>query len=88
MVFENDKIDPAVKELVNDMWVIADGKLSLWDGGLNSLDMSFYLNHSVHGANMVAENEGEVFIAARDIKKGEELFVDYGTYAENSHVGR
>jgi hypothetical protein len=85
LVFENEKIDPAVKELVNDLYVIADGKLNLWEGGMNALDIGFFINSS-DNPNMIAEPNGESFISARDIKKGEELFVDYGTYAENKEV--
>ena len=85
LVFENEKIDPAVKELVNDMYVIAEGKLNLWEGGLNALDIGFFINSS-ENPNMTADIDGESFIAARDIKRGEELFVDYGTYAENTKV--
>jgi len=83
-VFENDKIDPAVKELVNHMYIVADGKLNLFNGGLNGINLSFFVNSSSGNPNMVAENDGANFVAARDIKKGEELFVDYETYAENS----
>jgi hypothetical protein len=85
LVFENEKIDPAVKKLVNDMYVVAEGKLNLWEGGLNALDIGFFINSSEH-PNMVAESGAESFVAMRDIKKGEELFVDYGTYAENKEV--
>jgi SET domain-containing protein len=84
-IFENDKIDPAVKELVNDMYVIGEGVLHLWGAGLNALDMSFFINHTEEAGmmNMEAKEGAEGFVAARDIKKGEELLVDYGTYAEN-----
>ena len=85
LIFENGKIDPAVKELVNDMYVVAEGKLNLWEGGLNALDIGFFINSS-ENPNMAAEPGAESFVATRDIKKGEELFVDYGTYAENKEV--
>jgi hypothetical protein len=81
-VFKNPKISPEVKELVNDMYAIGDGRLNLWEGGLNALDIGFFVNHS-EPANLVSEENGERFIAARDIKKGEELFVNYGEYADN-----
>lgn len=82
-VFKNKKIDPAVKDLVNDMYVVGEGALHLWGGGMNGLDISFFLNHS-EDPNMTAEDGAEGFFAARDIKKGEELLTDYGTYAENA----
>ncbi|MDE2019257.1 MAG: SET domain-containing protein-lysine N-methyltransferase [Patescibacteria group bacterium] len=83
LVFNNDRIDPAVKELVNDMYGIGDGRLNLWQGGLNGIDISFFMNHSEKNPNMLSKESGEYFITAREIKKGEELFADYGVYAEN-----
>jgi len=82
LVFENPKIDPAVKELVNDIYAVSDGKLSMWEGGLNGLDIGFFVNHSKN-PNLAAEEGGAVFIAMRDIKKGEELFADYRGYLDN-----
>ncbi len=87
LVFKNEKIPSEVKRLVNEMWVVYEGKLNLYDGGLNALDISFFLNHSARNANVIAEHEGAVFVTARDVKKGEELLVDYGTYAENKDEG-
>jgi hypothetical protein len=84
-IFENGKIDPAVKELIDDMYVVADGELNLFNGGMNGINLSFFVNYSADKPNMEAINDGANFIAARDIKKGEELFVNYETYAENVH---
>ena len=41
------------------------------------MDMANYLNHS-NTPNIISVNEGEYFETLREIKKGEELFVDYG----------
>lgn len=84
-VFENEKIDPAVKQLVNDMYVVAEGKITLWQGGMNALDIAFFINYSKE-PNMASEEDGAVFVTARDIKKGEELFADYREYADNIGV--
>lgn len=49
--------------------------------GCKVMDMASYLNHS-NTPNIISINDGIVFEALRDIKKGEELFVDYGTIVE------
>lgn len=45
--------------------------------GFKMADLVIYLNHADE-PNVASINEGEDFIALRDIKAGEELFVDYG----------
>ncbi len=81
-VFKNSKIDPAVKKLASDMYSVSSGRLYLYKGGLNAIDISFFLNHSKK-PNLIAKHGGYFFVAARKIKKGEELFSDHSTYAEN-----
>ncbi len=81
-VFDNLKIDPAVKKLASDVFSASKGKLYLYKGGLNAVDISFFLNHS-EKPNLTAKHGGDFFVAARKIKKGEELFSDHRTYAEN-----
>jgi SET domain-containing protein len=43
--------------------------------GLNTFDMAIYLNHSKK-PNLRFKKAG-VLIALRDVKKGEEMFIDY-----------
>jgi SET domain-containing protein len=77
---EQDKeIHPNVIKYAKDVCAIQDGQIWLNARGLNSIPLSYFLNHS-ETPNMVEQNEGEEFIAARDIKEGEELTVDYRTY--------
>ena len=45
--------------------------------GFKMIDPVIYLNHA-DIPNIQSINDGEDFIALRDIKAGEELFVDYG----------
>jgi SET domain-containing protein len=49
--------------------------------GCKIMDMANYLNHS-STPNIVSVEEGKWFEAIRDIKEGEELFVDYGEIVE------
>lgn len=46
--------------------------------GFKKLDLSHFINHS-DTPNIISIEEGEYFEALRDIKAGEELFIDYGT---------
>jgi SET domain-containing protein len=79
---ENKKIDPAVKKFADDVSPAHKGMLYLCRQGLNAIDISFYLNHS-NKPNVATKDDSWSFFAARNIKKGEELFSDYETYAEN-----
>ena len=49
--------------------------------GFNVIDPVIYLNHS-ELPNVISIDEGNDFEALRDIKAGEELFVDYGQIVE------
>lgn len=69
------------KQMVRDFCVLQDGVYFVPDYGLDAIDKSYFLNHSAK-PNMVAKDDGEVFVTARRIKKGEELVADYGQYHE------
>ena len=49
--------------------------------GFKMVDLVIFLNHD-HDPNVASINEGEYFEALRDIKAGEELFIDYGEIVE------
>ena len=51
------------------------------DYGFKVMDLVNYLNHS-SSPNIISIKDGEEFEALRDIKAGEELFVDYHYLAE------
>ncbi len=78
---EIDELEDGVKKLVTDFCPLQDGVYWLPSVGIQAIDKSYYLNHS-STPNMVTNDEGETFITIRDIKKGEELTVDYNTYDE------
>lgn len=73
--------DEAVKNLVRDFCARQNGVYFVPDYGIDAIDKSFYLNHS-DDANMETFDEGETFVAARDILPGEELTADYHAYNE------
>ena len=47
------------------------------DYGFKKMDLVNFLNHS-DTPNVISINDGEFFEAIRNIKQGEELFIDYG----------
>lgn len=47
------------------------------DYGFKKMDLVNFLNHA-DTPNIISINDGEFFEAVRDIKQGEELFIDYG----------
>jgi SET domain-containing protein len=75
------------KELVRDFCALQDGVYYVPDYGIDAISKFYYLNHSSR-PNMVTPDKGETFLAARDIKPGEELTADYDTYHETTHFHR
>lgn len=72
--------DKEVLKMIDDFFVIEkDGKVLIPESGLNGMDISFFLNNSKN-PNVKAVNDGLNFLTSREIKKGEELTVSYGTY--------
>jgi SET domain-containing protein len=53
------------------------------DHGCKIMDMANYLNHS-SSPNIQSVEEGAYFETLRDIKKGEELLVDYGEIVQGT----
>ncbi len=51
------------------------------DHGFKKVDLSLFINHS-DTPNIISVQEGEYFEAIRNIKEGEELFLDYGEIVE------
>ena len=85
MIENNPKIDLAVKKLANDMYPLHDGRLYMYRRGLNAIDIGFFVNHS-RKANVIIDDMSACF-AARNIKKGEELFTNYEEYSEDAISG-
>ena len=74
-------ISPEHKKLYDDFCVF-DGPIVWVPKSFNSISVGWYLNNS-KTPNMRAHPDGEYFFAIRDIKKGEELTVDYDTYSDH-----
>ena len=74
---------PFLQKLIIDFISPDDkGYYSVPEDGFNSLDISFYMNHS--GKPNVKAIEDEcyffAFVTTRNIKAGEELYIDYGKF--------
>jgi SET domain-containing protein len=71
-----------IKRLYDDFCVLNDRKFGC-PKGFNNLTVSWYINEPLEGQkpNVVCDSEYE-FFAARDIRAGEELTVDYSTYSD------
>jgi SET domain-containing protein len=65
------------KELIETYCLYDDENYYVPDYGFKVMDLVNYLNHS-NTPNIISVNDGEYFQAIRNIKKGEELFVNYG----------
>jgi SET domain-containing protein len=69
-----------VKDFIETYYLYDEEKYFIPDFGCKIMDMASYLNHS-SSPNIISRNEGEYFESLRDIHKGEELLVDYGSIA-------
>jgi hypothetical protein len=71
-----------IRRLYDDFCVIKNGKYGC-PKGFNNLTVSWYINEPAAGqrSNVVCCGKYD-FVAARDIRAGEELTVDYSTYSE------
>ena len=83
---DNDikNVNPEIKKILKDFF--GDEKSVNYDvlySGPNNINISFYMNHSNKPNIDVIEDKNNKyfnFIANRNIKKGEELFINYNDY--------
>lgn len=79
-VTATSRLAPAIKALYKD-FCVQDGKKYGCPRNFNDITVSWYLNHSDH-PNVICKSDYR-FVAARSIRKGEELTTDYSTYSAN-----
>ena len=78
-----NKLHPEVKKLINDFYHKENKVYSIPYKGLNSNDISFYMNTSNKpniGFKTIKNCSLVVFNTLRKIKKGEELFINYNDF--------
>jgi SET domain-containing protein len=69
------------KWLVENYCLYDDENYFIADYGFKKMDLVNFLNHSDE-PNVISINDGEYFEATREIKKDEELTIDYGEIVE------
>lgn len=70
----------ATKDLIHDFFPKTGPKYFIPEFGLNSLNVSFFLNHS-DDANIMNYEDGRM-VALKDIKNGEELTSNYSVFSD------
>ncbi|MEI9935335.1 MAG: SET domain-containing protein [Ferruginibacter sp.] len=65
------------KKLIETYCLFDNDNYFIPDYGFKIMDLVNFLNHSEE-PNIISINDGEFFETIRDIKAGEELFVNYG----------
>lgn len=78
---ETDALPVHAKELVENYCLFDKENYFIPALGFKAIDLSLFLNHS-DTPNVFSVNDGEYFETLRDIKKGEELFINYGDIVE------
>jgi SET domain-containing protein len=74
---EIDLLPNHSKELIENYCLYDADHYYVPANGFKKLDLVVFLNHS-STPNLKSVNEGAFFVTLRDIKKGEELLIDYG----------
>ncbi|MEJ7589604.1 MAG: SET domain-containing protein [Ferruginibacter sp.] len=74
---EIDLLPSHSKQLIETYCLYDDDNYYVPEYGFKKMDLVNFLNHS-DTPNLMSVSEGAFFEATRDIKTGEELFIDYG----------
>lgn len=74
---EVDRLPEHARFLIWNYCLFDDTHYYVPDYGFKKIDLCLFLNHSDE-PNVRSINGGEYFQATRDIREGEELFLDYG----------
>lgn len=74
-------LPPAVRKMLHDFFAVQDNQLWVPDGGLNGIDISFFMNYS-KTPNVRIFDRGESFRTLRRIQSGEELTINYSLFDE------
>ena len=77
---ELKRLDKEILKMINSFFVIEKDKtVYIPRLGLNTMDMSFYVNNSKN-PNIKTIDGGLTFITLKKIKKGEEIVISYAEY--------
>lgn len=78
---EVENLPEHAKALIENYCLYDEENYFVPDYGFKKMDLVNFLNHS-DTPNIISINDGEFFEAYRDIKKGEELVIDYGAIVD------
>ena len=78
---EVENLPEHAKALIENYCLYDEENYFVPDYGFKKMDLVNFLNHS-DTPNIISINDGEFFEASRDIKKGEELVIDYGAIVD------
>jgi hypothetical protein len=84
---EASEAPTVAKKLVSDFCALQGDTYFVPSYGIDAIDKSYFLNHAKE-PNMVTSDGGMTFVAARTIKKGEELTANYDEYHHANHFRR
>ena len=70
-------LPPHSRHLIENYCLYDEADYFVPDYGFKKIDVSLFLNHS-ETPNIISIQDGDYFETTRDIKEGEELFLDYG----------
>ena len=74
---EVDTLPQQAKDIVENYCLYDEENYFIPAQGFKVMDLSLFLNHADE-PNIISVNDGEYFETIKEIKNGEELFVDYG----------
>ena len=78
------KVDPNVKKIISDFFGNSNSKrFDILASGPNNINVSFYMNHSDKPNIDIIEKSNSKymgFITNKNIKKGEEITINYNNY--------
>jgi len=79
---EAGELPAYAKDMVENYCLYDEANYFIPAKGFKTIDISLFLNHS-DTPNIISVNDGEYFETTRDIRNGEELFVDYGEIVDS-----
>jgi len=76
---ELEGINSDVRDYIKRLFIFSDGRYWLPQHRIQTLCITHYLNHSKN-PNLTTTENADYFLTIRDIKKGEELTVNYNLF--------
>lgn len=77
--------DAEIKDIIHAFYSLEGDKILIPECGINGMDISYFMNHS-ESPNIMSPDNGVTYAALRDIKKGEELTINYDIAYGNGNV--